>query len=80
MLREQCGWFELHVTVPDEDRVRLVKRLRGELKLSLPEAARLLSLKTGPLVSGLEIEMRRVEAIVRSAVPHAVTAVRRVHD
>ncbi|GAA1394260.1 hypothetical protein ACFQZ4_02805 [Catellatospora coxensis] len=80
LLREQGGWFGLQVTVADTDRVRLVKELRAALNLPMSEAARMLTVRTGPLACGLELEMRRLEAIVRLAVADAHTAVVRVGD
>jgi hypothetical protein len=78
LLRAQGGWFGLFVEVPDPDRVRLVKELRAALRLPLAEAARMLSARTGPLATGLELEMRRVEALVLRSLPDAVTTVSRI--
>lgn len=80
LLRAQGGWFGLFVQVPDTDRVRLVKALRAALRLPLAEAARMLAARTGPLATGLELEMRRVEALVLRTLPDAVTSVSRVGD
>ncbi|MEU8001653.1 hypothetical protein AB0B66_10870 [Catellatospora sp. NPDC049111] len=80
LLRAQGGWFGLQVSVPDADRVRLVKELRAALNLPMSEAARMLTVRTGPLACGLELEMRRLEAIVRQAVTDARTTVVRVGD
>ncbi len=80
LLRAQGGWFGLFAEVPDADRVRLVKELRAALSLPLAEAARMLSASTGPLATGLELEMRRVEALVLRTLPGAVTSVSRVGD
>ncbi|GIG00799.1 hypothetical protein [Catellatospora citrea] len=80
LLRDQGGWFGLQVTVPGADRVRLLRELRGALKLSLDEVSRLLAVRTGPQLCGLEIEMRHVESLVRSALPHAETSVERITD
>lgn len=80
MLREQGGWFGLHVAVPDRDRVRLLRELRVALGLSMPEVSRILAVRTGPQLCGLEIEMRHVESLVLAALPHAVTTVARMAD
>ncbi|WP_144127601.1 hypothetical protein [Catellatospora sichuanensis] len=80
MLREQGGWFGLQVTVPGGDRIRLLRELRAALDLSLDEVSRILAVRTGPRLCGLEMEMRHVESLVRSALPQAVTSVERITD
>lgn len=80
MLQEQGGWFGLQITVPDGDRVRLLRALRAGLNLSLAEASRILAVQTGPQLCGLEIEMRHVESLVLTALPHAVMSVARITD